>query len=75
MDQKDRKAWQKRCVDIGFTYWREPDDHGVTCTEEQAAQLLAELLGVEVEITEPGGSDAAEDAGQFDPPPTVHLYP
>ena len=59
MTQQDRKDWQKRCVDIGFTYWRASDAHGVTCTEEQAAQLLAELLGVEVQITdEPLPKDA-----------------
>ncbi len=75
MNQEDRKAWQKRCVDIGFTYWREPDHHGVTCTQEQAAQLLAELLGVEVEIDVPAGPNAAEDSEQFESPQTVHMYP
>ena len=75
MNQNDRKEWQKRCVDIGFKYWRSPDSHGVTCSEEQAAQLLAELLGVEVEIEAPVGPDAAEDAEQFESPQTFHLYP
>jgi hypothetical protein len=46
------KEWQKRCVEIGFVYWREPDSHGVTCSVDQATKLLEELLGVEVEIEE-----------------------
>lgn len=46
----ERDDWQKKCLDIGFEYWRAPDAHGVTCTNEQAVELLQELLGVEVEI-------------------------
>ena len=47
MNQND---WQKRCVEIGFKYWRASDAHGVTCTKEQVIELLQEVLGVEVEI-------------------------
>lgn len=46
----DTREWQMRCLAVGFKYWRAPDDHGVECTPEQAAQLLAEVLGVAVEI-------------------------
>ena len=49
-DGKNEKDWQQRCIDIGFQYWRAPDAHGVTCTKEQAVELLQDLLGVEVEI-------------------------
>ena len=45
-----QNEWQKRCKEIGFEYWREPDAHGVICTKEQAIELLQEVLGVEVEI-------------------------
>jgi hypothetical protein len=47
---KTEKDWQKRCLEIGFEYWRAPDSHGVTCTKEQSIELLQEFLGVEVEI-------------------------
>lgn len=40
--------WQKRCVELGFVYTRAPDDHYVDCTQEQAAELLREVLGVDV---------------------------
>ena len=49
----NRPDYQKRCLDIGFEYWRSPDAHGVQCTAEQAIELLQEVLGVEVEIEEP----------------------
>lgn len=49
----NRPDYQKRCIDIGFEYWRASDSHGVTCTSEQAIELLQEVLGVEVEIEEP----------------------
>jgi hypothetical protein len=42
--------WQRRCLAEGFKYWRAPDAHGVTCTKEQAENMLAAVLGVEVEI-------------------------
>lgn len=48
-----RCDWQKKCLAIGFEYWRAPDSHGVTCTIEQATELLQDLLGVEVEIERP----------------------
>jgi hypothetical protein len=51
-----RIDWQQRCLDAGFKYWRAPDAHGVTCTVEQATALLADLLGVEVEIAHPSAS-------------------
>jgi hypothetical protein len=45
-----QERWQDRCLEIGFKYWRAPDAHGVTCTQEQALELLREVLAVEVEI-------------------------
>ena len=48
--EKNEKDWQQKCLDVGFQYWRGPDAHGVTCTKEQAVELLQDLLGVEVEI-------------------------
>ena len=43
---------QQRCSDWGV-YWRAPDAHGVVLTVEQAAELLRDALGVEVEIKSP----------------------
>jgi len=63
------QEWQKRCLAVGFKYWRAPDDHWVECTPEQAAQLLAEVLGVQVQIKPSVPADQrpvtplAEDAG------------
>jgi hypothetical protein len=42
--------WQERCIAEGFKYWRGSDAHGVVCTKEQAENMLAAVLGVEVEI-------------------------
>lgn len=44
------RDWQERCIAEGFKYWRASDAHGVTCTKEQAENMLAAVLGVEVEI-------------------------
>lgn len=41
---------QRKCLDLGFKYWRGPDSHGVTCTKDQAVMFIQEMLGVEVEI-------------------------
>src|SRR3989304_994930 len=49
---KPKKLAGKMCRDW-FEYWRAPDAHGVTCTKEQAIELLQEVLGVEVEIEVP----------------------
>lgn len=46
-----REALQQKAIDHGFKYWRAPDAHGVTGTIEQAENLIADLVGVEVEIT------------------------
>ncbi len=40
---------QQQCSDWGV-YWRAPDAHGVELSIEQAAELLRDALGVEVEI-------------------------
>lgn len=47
--QDDR---QKKCLDLGFKYWRASDAYGVTCTPAQAVEFMQEMLGVEVEIKE-----------------------
>lgn len=66
---KNRHEWQKRCLRLGFAYVRASDDHWVECTPIQAAQLLAEVLGVQVEIKPSVPADQrvvtplAEDAG------------
>jgi hypothetical protein len=44
-----REKLQEDCVKMGL-YWRASDAHGVDCTSEQAAGLLANALGVEVNI-------------------------
>jgi len=43
-----RTDWQKRCLELGFTYVRESDDHYVLADVPEMARLLGELLGVEV---------------------------
>jgi hypothetical protein len=40
--------WQQKCLDKGFVYGRAPDDHWVECTQEQAADLLRDVIGVDV---------------------------
>ena len=61
-DQTDtlRADLQKKCADMD-AYWRAADAHGVTLTIEQATELLAQALGVEVEITYVS-ADGGEDA-------------
>ena len=49
-----REKLQRQCSEWG-AYWRAPDAHGVELTEAQAIDLLAEVLGVEVEIQRPCG--------------------
>lgn len=46
-----REKLQRQCSEWG-AYWRAADAHGVELTEAQAIELLAEVLGVEVEIKE-----------------------
>jgi hypothetical protein len=44
----DPTDWPERCLEIGFVYGRAPDDHWVECTQEQARELLRDILGVDV---------------------------
>lgn len=46
-----RTDWQQRCLDVGFAYTRAPDYHYVECTQAQAAELLRDVLGVDVYLT------------------------
>lgn len=62
---------QERCIAEGFKYWRAPDAHGVTCTKEQAENMLAAVLGVEVEIEE-RLQDALRRVLQTQALPTAH---
>lgn len=48
-----RSRLQKQCSDWG-AYWRASDAHGVELTKPQAIELLADALGVEVEIRDNG---------------------
>ena len=50
-----REKLQRQWAEWG-AYWRAPDAHGVELTEDQAIELLAEVLGVEVEIKRPCGT-------------------
>lgn len=43
---------QQKCSDWN-TYWRSPDAHGVNLSVEEATELLADALGVEVDIATP----------------------
>lgn len=45
-----RDGLQRKCVEWD-AYWRAPDAHGVVLKVEQATELLADAIGVEVEIT------------------------
>lgn len=49
---KPKPGWQARCLERGFEYVREPDDHYVLADVPEMAGLLAELLGVEVRSKE-----------------------
>lgn len=51
-----REDIRELAVKCGFKYWRASDAHGVTSSIAEAESLLADLLGVEVEI---GGGKAA----------------
>lgn len=63
LTQKAREDYrgmlQRKCSDWG-TYWRASDSHGVKLNIEQATELLADALGVEVEIAD--ARDEAEAA-------------
>ena len=54
-----RDGLQRKCSAWGV-YWRAPDAHGVIVTVEQATELLADAVGVEVEITTPPRHPADE---------------
>ena len=47
-----RDSMQRKCSEWG-AYWRAPDRHGVSVSFEQATQLLADALGVEVQVRYP----------------------
>ena len=68
--ERPRKDWQKRAVEVGFVYWRASDSHGVECKASQAVELLEELLGVEVEITNvaPPKCSTCDDNGMIGGP-------
>jgi hypothetical protein len=42
---------QGKALEHGFKYWRASDAHGITGAAEQAENLIADLVGVEVEVT------------------------
>ncbi len=72
-----RKDWQRRAVEVGFEYWRASDAHGVTCKAAQAIELLEELLGVEVEITDaaPPKCSSCDDSGKIGDQPCPDCDP
>jgi hypothetical protein len=57
-----RERLQQKCSDWG-TYWRASDAHGVELSHEQAVELLADALGVEVEVAPPLGLSPQRCAG------------
>lgn len=57
--RKDRTDWQSECLKRGFEYVRESDDHYVLADVPEMADLLGDLLGVEVRSKE---NDAYEEA-------------
>jgi len=52
VESKSVNRLQELVVKSGFKYWRASDSHGVRGTREQAEEFIADLIGVEVEITE-----------------------
>lgn len=50
--RKDRTDWQSECLNRGFEYVREPDNHYVLADLPEMADLLGVLLGVEVRSKE-----------------------
>lgn len=56
-----RDELQQKCCDMGV-YWRAPDAHGVDLTIEQAAELLRDALGVEVDIKPPEAPEGCTPA-------------
>lgn len=60
-----REDIRELSIKFGFKYWRASDAHGVTSSIAEAESLLADLLGVEVEI---GGGKAviADTAGAIE---------
>lgn len=65
---KDSTNWQARCLKLGFKYTRAPDDHYVECTQEQAADLLREVLGVDVHFYQ---EHDLYDDGDIDAPQSI----
>ncbi|MGJ7512386.1 hypothetical protein [Variovorax sp. GT1P44] len=61
-----RDRLQQKCSDWG-TYWRAPDAHGVELTKQQAVELLADALGVEVEIKDATPKAAPAAVSERDP--------
>lgn len=53
-------AWRRRSLRLGFAYVRESDDHYVVCTQEQAANLIRDLLGFDVRFLPPDEPAAKE---------------
>ena len=53
--------WQERCLAAGFRYARASDDHWVECTQEQAVDLLRDVLGVDVQIDPAPDHTASEN--------------
>lgn len=43
-----RALWQAKCLKSGFDYVRESDDHYVMASHAEMAELLGDLLGIEV---------------------------
>lgn len=62
--------WQQRCLDLGFVYGRAPDDHWVECTQEQAAALLRDVLGVDARFIESPVIQSKAEEWQPTPCPT-----
>jgi hypothetical protein len=54
---------RRKCYDWG-TYWRAADAHGVVLTHAQAIELLADALGVEVEVGIPSDSSEGKSDGK-----------
>lgn len=44
--------WKKECLKKGFEYVREPDDHYLIASVEEMAELLGDILGIEVRTKE-----------------------
>ncbi|WP_257827208.1 UPF0175 family protein [Burkholderia glumae] len=63
----NREAAQQTALDHGFKIWHRPESFGVAGTTRQAEELLACLLGVEVEIYAAPAAPVAEAEPAPDP--------